>query len=417
MDEKQLRGSSYVEEKVSEYLYILTIFKFNESNEGTYVLNCKLAGNTNDVLLHISDRPSYPVLGPKSHDFNTTECIYVYGGSDVHCRTENGTEPVQVLLLIGHDLFVLSESEGEKGSYRLDNVYQKMAGLTRQNVTCQVSNSALETPYEVHGTLCNIDPPSDLSISVNTMHHYSNNVSVCFLNMSCKTDATIPPCIIEWSSDNDNVRYVRSINWTNGESGSFRYVSNVFFNVTKDVTGGTITCSTRCDHFPSHLSASYDISCSGSHPHDKINQTSRFPVNKVLIGTGVFCGLYILFIIGIGRCVLLKRRKVNAINTIEIVEHHRVTSADNGVLHIASEGVEYAVVQRQAATQGIETQQIHDVDGLAYCELDIDFLQEANARVSPRRKNTPTEYADIELSSTREPQTNVNLDQRPNDFF
>ncbi|WAR15741.1 hypothetical protein MAR_005846 [Mya arenaria] len=104
----------------------------------------------------------------------------------------------------------------------------------------------------------------------------------------------------------------------------------------------------------------------------------------------------------IGRCVFLKRRKVNEIHTIEIVENHSDTSSDNGVLHIATEGVQYAVVQRQAATQRIETQQSHDVDSLTYAELDIKFLQEANARVPPRRKNTPTEYADIEFFLTQE---------------
>ncbi|WAR05313.1 hypothetical protein MAR_020682 [Mya arenaria] len=79
------------------------------------------------------------------------------------------------------------------------------------------------------------------------------------------------------------------------------------------------------------------------------------------------------------------------------------TASDNGVLHMETEGVQYAVVQRQAATQRIETQQPSDDDGLAYAELDITFLQEANARVPARRTNTPTEYADIEIPSTQDP--------------
>ncbi|XP_052803111.1 uncharacterized protein LOC128233467 [Mya arenaria] len=501
--ELQLRNGSYEEEMVSEYLYILTIFNFNETFEGCYTLNCNLVDYTNFVQLHIPEKPSYPVLGPKSPDFITTECIYVYGGSDIYCKTENGTEPVQVLLSIEQKSFVLSESHENKGSYRFHNVHQQMAGLLRQNVTCQVSNSALEAPYEVHGTLCNVEkgsppiltvpefldgesstaicevhnaipapkielyvdsvlladvqqtdsfnissytftsrvkatktytmsngkemcctrhskhdfgfksvpiclnismkyPPSDLSISVNKMQEYSNNVFVCFFNMSCETDGSNPPCTIEWSSDNDNLRYLQSTNWTKREGGSFRSVSNVLFNVTKDMAGVTITCSTKCDHFPSHLNASYVLSFSGSQPHDKVNQTfsstSRFPVvNKVLIGIGVFCGFCILLIIGIGRCVLLKRRKANEINTIEIVEHHSGTSSDSGVLHIATEGVQYVVPQRQAATHGIETQQQHGDDGLAYADLDINFIQEAISRVSSSRKNTPTEYADIEF--------------------
>ncbi|WAR06157.1 hypothetical protein MAR_021526 [Mya arenaria] len=62
------------------------------------------------------------------------------------------------------------------------------------------------------------------------------------------------------------------------------------------------------------------------------------------------------------------------------------------------EGVQYAVVQRQAATQRTGMQQPHNNDGLSYAELDIKFLQEANARVSSRRSNKPTAYADIEFT-------------------
>ncbi|WAR04786.1 hypothetical protein MAR_020155 [Mya arenaria] len=79
------------------------------------------------------------------------------------------------------------------------------------------------------------------------------------------------------------------------------------------------------------------------------------------------------------------------------------TASDSGVLHIETEGVLYAVVQRQAATQRTDTQQPRDDNGLAYAQLDITFLQEANARVPARRTNPPTEYADIEFPSTQEP--------------
>ncbi|WAR15054.1 hypothetical protein MAR_005159 [Mya arenaria] len=68
------------------------------------------------------------------------------------------------------------------------------------------------------------------------------------------------------------------------------------------------------------------------------------------------CQYTLIFYLG---CVFLKRRKVNEIHTIEIVENHSDTSSDNGVLHITTEGVQYAVVQRQAATQRIETQVTH----------------------------------------------------------
>ncbi|WAR15674.1 hypothetical protein MAR_005779 [Mya arenaria] len=103
----------------------------------------------------------------------------------------------------------------------------------------------------------------------------------------------------------------------------------------------------------------------------------------------------------IGRCLYLKRRKVIAINTVESVENHSDTSSDNGVLHIATEGVQYAVVQRQATAQRIEAQNPQDDECLTYAELDVKFLQAANARVPSRKKNTPTEYADIEFFSTQ----------------
>ncbi|WAR15750.1 hypothetical protein MAR_005855 [Mya arenaria] len=85
------------------------------------------------------------------------------------------------------------------------------------------------------------------------------------------------------------------------------------------------------------------------------------------------------------------------------VENHSDTSSDNGVLHIATEGVQYAIVQRQAATQRIETQNPQDDECLTYAELDVKFLQAANARVPSRKMNTPTEYADIEFFSTQGP--------------
>ncbi|XP_052786351.1 uncharacterized protein LOC128221790 [Mya arenaria] len=458
------------------------------------------------VQLYIQERPSYPILGPMPPDFNTTGCIYVYNGSDVYCKTENGTEPVHVALLIGHDSFVLTESKGNKGLYIFSNVHQQMAGLSRRNVTCQVSNAALETPYEVHGILCNVEkgsppvlavpeflvgesstavcevrdaipapaiemhvgavlladvqqtdsfntssntftsrakakkinkswngnemccmrqsrdylglkavstctninmkfPPLDLSITANKIHEYSKNVSVCFLNISCETNESNPPCRIEWSSDNDNITIVQSNNWTNGGNGSYRSVSNVLYTVTEDMAEGTISCATKCDHFPSNLNKDYKIFFSGKKCQDNDVQTFssifRNPVTNLLIGTGVFCGLCIVF--AIGRYIFLKRLKVNAINTVEIVENHSDTSSENDVIHISTEGVRYAVVQRQPGTQRIETQQPHNDDSLTYAELDINYLQEAHARVPSRRNDTRTEYADIEFHSTQTP--------------
>ncbi|XP_052813046.1 uncharacterized protein LOC128245066 isoform X2 [Mya arenaria] len=359
----QLREGSHEEELFSEYLYILKILNFREEDKGTYTLNCNSGGNTDSVQLHISERPSYPVLGPKYPDFNTTECIYVYAGSDFYCKTEKGTEPVQVELLIERDSFYLEKSKGNTSLYRFQNIHQQMDGQSRRNVTCQVLNAAIETPYEVHGILCNVEkgsrpvltvpeefhgerstlvcevrnafpapaieirvdkvlqvdvqqidlfngsihtftstvtmekmnkawngkricctvkpkyefglenvsacknidmkyPPSDLLMSVNNKPDYNGNGFDCLLNLFCETNESNPPCAIEWSSDNDNLRYIYSSNWTNEEHGSYRSVSNVLYKVTEDMTEGTITCSTRCDHFPSHLYKDYTLSFS-----------------------------------------------------------------------------------------------------------------------------------------------------------
>ncbi|XP_052761030.1 uncharacterized protein LOC128203586 isoform X2 [Mya arenaria] len=337
-----------------------------EYNKSVFYAGCSTNTTirTHMVSLDMTERPSYPVLGRKYPDFNTTKCIYVYKGSDFYCKTENGTDPVQLFLLFGQKSYADDESKGIKGLYRINNVHQQMDGLSRRNVTCQVSYAALETPYEVHGILCNVEkgslpvltvpefldgenstaicevrdaipaplieirvgnvllsdaqqidsfngsshtftskttvtktnqvwdgkemccdrkskddfglkdvsvcknisiryPPSELSMSVNKIHEYSNNMSVCFLNMSCEMDVSNPPCIIEWSSDNDNLRYVYRNDWTNGQNGSSRFISNVRYNVTADMPGGTITCSTRCGHFPSVSDKSYTVSFSG----------------------------------------------------------------------------------------------------------------------------------------------------------
>ncbi|XP_052805591.1 uncharacterized protein LOC128234974 isoform X1 [Mya arenaria] len=105
-------------------------------------------------------------------------------------------------------------------------------------------------------------PPSDLSMSVNKNIENNKKKSGCYLNMSCQTSKSNPPCAIEWSSDNDYLRYVHSSNWANADSGNYRSVSNVLYNVTNDMAGGTITCSTRCNHFTSNVNKNYELSCS-----------------------------------------------------------------------------------------------------------------------------------------------------------
>ncbi|XP_052806480.1 uncharacterized protein LOC128235717 [Mya arenaria] len=492
-DEKPLREIPYVDEKVSEYLYILTIFRFNESDEGTYVLNCKLAGNSNSLQLHIADRPSYPVIGPKFPESNTIECIYVYRGSDFYCKTINGTEPVQVVLLLGHDSFILSEEKRNKGLYTFHNVHQEMAGRSRLNVTCQVSNEALETPFEVHGILCSVEIGSTPVLKVPEIIEGENSVAICkvsnafpapaieirvanillanvqrndsfngyshmftstatvaltnkwngkemcctrtskynfglkiesvcenipmefcpTLNLNKKSPLDLPPnktVVVNCTVDDCNANGLWTLWWEDEHNSIIKTCNRtkeclLTLNYTKEGEK-TYKCSARKHQDLLNISLTVLSSRIGGNKHhesaDQIfSSTFRFPVTIVLIGTGIFCVLCILLIIG--GCVFLKRRKVNEVNTIEIDENNIDTMTDNGMLHIAMEGVQYAVVQRQAATQRIEPQNQRDDDSLAYADLDINFLQEANARVSSRINNTPTEYADIEISSTQDP--------------
>ncbi|XP_052803266.1 uncharacterized protein LOC128233570 [Mya arenaria] len=117
------------------------------------------------------------------------------------------------------------------------------------------------------------DPPSDISMSVIKTHDYNKNSSACFLDVSCQTKESNPPCTIEWSSDNDNLRYINSSNWTKEEGRNYLSVFNALYRVTKDKTGGTITCSTKCDHFPSHLYTNDTVYVS-SEPTMQFNTTS-----------------------------------------------------------------------------------------------------------------------------------------------
>ncbi|XP_052786354.1 uncharacterized protein LOC128221792 [Mya arenaria] len=49
----QLRNGFYEEDKVSEYFYKLTVFNFDETDEGTYTLECNLGGSTESVHVYI----------------------------------------------------------------------------------------------------------------------------------------------------------------------------------------------------------------------------------------------------------------------------------------------------------------------------------------------------------------------------
>ncbi|XP_052806661.1 uncharacterized protein LOC128235913 [Mya arenaria] len=205
----ELQEGFYEEKIVSEFLYILTIFKFEERNEETYVLICYSSYNADSVQLHIPESPVYPVLGPKSHDFNTTDCIYVYAVSDFYCKTENGTEPVEVVLILGNDSFVLSESDGNKGFYRYQNVCQLIAGMSRRNVICQVSYFSLETPDEAHET------GSLPVITVRELIHGESSISIC------EVRNVIPAPIIEVHVDNILLGDVQQTDTFNESSHTF----------------------------------------------------------------------------------------------------------------------------------------------------------------------------------------------------
>ncbi|XP_052806462.1 uncharacterized protein LOC128235700 [Mya arenaria] len=318
---------------------------------------------------------------------------------------------------------------GEKGSPPVLTVPEFLDGES-STITCTVHNAipapvidirvgnvllsdALQTDLFNGSSHTFTNPPSVISMSVNKIQkEYNDSVSICYKILSCETNESNPPCAIDWPSNRDDLRYIALSNETIVEHGSYRFVSNAIYKVTNGVAGGTITCSTRCDHFSTHLTQNYTVSFSGgptlylnttspvdvppdttvvvkctvldefnangqytlwwedgestiiktcnktdeclltlnhagdgeriffckkinpekvslkvlssvtkgSQSHEKDIQTLfstfRFPVNNVLIGAAVICGFCILFVIG--RCIFLKRRTDNAVNTIEM---------------------------------------------------------------------------------------------------
>ncbi|XP_052809130.1 uncharacterized protein LOC128237577 [Mya arenaria] len=216
----QLQDGSYEERSVSKYVYILTIFNFKEKDEGPYDLKCNADGKTDSVHLHMSERPSYPVFDPKLLDFNTTQCIYVYAGSDFYCNTENGTEPVQIVILLGQNSFVHGERNGGKG-YQIDNIHQQMGGLSRRNVTCRVSNAALETPYKVHGTLCSVEEGSPPVLSVPEFLEGENSSAICEVRNAIQAP------LLEIHVDNVLLGDVQQKDLFNGSSHTFTSTAKV----------------------------------------------------------------------------------------------------------------------------------------------------------------------------------------------
>ncbi|XP_052806662.1 uncharacterized protein LOC128235914 [Mya arenaria] len=264
-----------------------------------------------------------------------------------------------------------------------------MAGGTiRCSTRCEHSRSHSDTDYEVSSQA---NPPSNLKMI---------------------SSVRLPPItkvVVKCTVDDCNAKGQWKLRWEDGNRTETKMCNTAETCLLTQKYSGDREMTDICKS-QDFLNISLTVTCSkttdGSQSKESGIQTFSltfpFSVNNVLIGTGVICGLCILFVIE--RCVYLKRQKISAVNITENVENHSVPSSDNGVLHITTEGVQYAVVQRQAATRRTETQQPHDDDSLTYAVLDINFLQEANARVSLRRYNMPTEYADIEFSSTQEPE-------------
>ncbi|XP_052809128.1 uncharacterized protein LOC128237575 [Mya arenaria] len=236
----QLQDGSYEERSVSKYLYILTIFNFKEKDEGPYDLKCNADSKTDSVHLHMSERPSYPVFDPKLFDFNTTQCIYVYAGSDFYCNTENGTEPVQIVILLGQNSFVHGERNGGKG-YQIDNIHQQMGGLSRRNVTCRVSNAALETPYEVHGTLCSVEKGSPPVLSVPEFLEGENSSAICEVRNA------IPAPLLEIHVDNVLLGDVQQKDLFNESSHTFTSTAKV--TKSNNMWNGKRMCCIRRRNF------------------------------------------------------------------------------------------------------------------------------------------------------------------------
>ncbi|XP_052785503.1 uncharacterized protein LOC128221093 [Mya arenaria] len=146
-----------------------------------------------------------------------------------------------------------------------------------------------------------------------------------------------------WTKTNQDI-HLREGYYEEENVSEYLYILTIFNFDKSDEGTYRLTCNVA------GYTNSVQLQILGSRSQENNIQTLssllRFPVNNLLIGTGIFCGICILVVIG--GCLRLQRRKVNTVNTIEIIEHHSGALSENDLPHITTQGVQYAVVQRPA---------------------------------------------------------------------
>ncbi|XP_052819674.1 uncharacterized protein LOC128245519 isoform X2 [Mya arenaria] len=114
-----------------------------------------------------------------------------------------------------------------------------MDGLSIQNVTCQVFNAAVETPYEVHGILCNVEKDNWPMLTVPEVLDGESSTTICEVR-----DA-IPAPLIEIRVGNVLLSDVQ-------QTDSFYEISHTFTSIAtvtktnRDWNGKEMCCVRKC---------------------------------------------------------------------------------------------------------------------------------------------------------------------------
>ncbi|XP_052806457.1 uncharacterized protein LOC128235695 [Mya arenaria] len=112
-----------------------------------------------------------------------------------------------------------------------------MAGLSRRNVTCQVSNAAIEKPFEVHGIVCNVEKGTPPVITVPVFLDGESSTPICEVRNA------IPAPAIDIYIGNVLLSDVQQTDIFNGSSHT--YTSTAKVTKTNKLWNGKEMCCTR----------------------------------------------------------------------------------------------------------------------------------------------------------------------------
>ncbi|XP_052804729.1 uncharacterized protein LOC128234513 [Mya arenaria] len=112
-----------------------------------------------------------------------------------------------------------------------------MAGLSRRNVTCQVSNAAIEKPFEVHGILCSVEKGSSPILTVPEHLNGESSTSICEVRNA------IPAPAIDIHVGNALLSDIQQTDLFNRSSHTFTSTAKV--TKTNKLWNGKEMCCTR----------------------------------------------------------------------------------------------------------------------------------------------------------------------------